>query len=427
MSKGLFRKVALERLASPEQLDQLVTVTNTRAWLSLLAVVVILVTVVSWGFYGNIPTRTYGQGILLESGGIYNLVHCGEGRLTDISVKAGDYVKRGDVLARVEQYPLVEEINDLNTKLAQLKGLKATVLGDVSNREAEIYRLQQVNKQNQGGVSGLTIDEEYNNLKHELIGARIEYLQKHINLEDKRADVERFTKLYESGAVPEVELTEEKTALALLELDTRATAVLVEKILSTIEAKARDIERDISKLQEKLKFDSTIVSEEDGRVIEVKANRGDIIETDMPIISIEKSSENDRGLEVVLYVPAEVGKNILPGMEAQISPTIVKKEEQGFLLGKVVSISEYPATPQGMLRTLGNQDLVKELSGRSVPLEVRIDLIVDKNTLSGFKWSSHQGPPLKLSSGTLCTGSVTVKEQKPVSLVIPVLKKYLPF
>jgi HlyD family secretion protein len=91
----------------------------------------------------------------------------------------------------------------------------------------------------------------------------------------------------------------------------------------------------------------------------------------------------------------------------------------------VVSVSEYPATSQGMLHTLGNEELVKAIAAQGASIELLIDLSVDDSTQSGFKWSSPQGPPVKINSGTLCYGSVKVREQRPFSLVIPALKKAL--
>lgn len=124
-------------------------------------------------------------------------------------------------------------------------------------------------------------------------------------------------------------------------------------------------------------------------------------------------------MEAVIYVPAEQGGIILPGMEAQISPTIVNKEEYGFMLGRVISVSEYPATTQSMMQTLGNENLVALLSGQGAPLMVRIDLIPDDSTESGYRWSSHGGPPMYIHSGTIVESAVITNREKPISKVIP--------
>ncbi|MCP3871222.1 MAG: NHLP bacteriocin system secretion protein, partial [Gammaproteobacteria bacterium] len=56
MSKAMFRKKALKKLSSPEQLDELLKVTTPHGWLALLALCAIVITIVLWGIFGRIPT-----------------------------------------------------------------------------------------------------------------------------------------------------------------------------------------------------------------------------------------------------------------------------------------------------------------------------------------------------------------------------------
>jgi HlyD family secretion protein len=72
MQKPIFRQAALERLSSPEQLDQLMQVTTPKGWLALIALAGLLVTAVILGFVGSIPVTVTGQCILLDGGGANN-------------------------------------------------------------------------------------------------------------------------------------------------------------------------------------------------------------------------------------------------------------------------------------------------------------------------------------------------------------------
>lgn len=65
MQVEIFRKVALDKMSSPEQLDRLPAVSNTRAWLALAAVAALLVVFIGWGFGGSIPVKVGGQGIFI--------------------------------------------------------------------------------------------------------------------------------------------------------------------------------------------------------------------------------------------------------------------------------------------------------------------------------------------------------------------------
>jgi HlyD family secretion protein len=55
---------------------------------------------------------------------------------------------------------------------------------------------------------------------------------------------------------------------------------------------------------------------------------------------------------------------------------------------------------------------------------VHADLEVDPSTASRYRWSSSNGPPLRIQSGTLATAHVIVSEKRPIELVIPLLRKH---
>ena len=83
-SNSIFRQVALERLSSPEQLDQIVQVTNPKSWLALLAIGALLVTAVTWGIIGRIPVEVSGSAILLNSGGVNNIISVQTGQIATL-------------------------------------------------------------------------------------------------------------------------------------------------------------------------------------------------------------------------------------------------------------------------------------------------------------------------------------------------------
>ena len=130
-------------------------------------------------------------------------------------------------------------------------------------------------------------------------------------------------------------------------------------------------------------------------------------------------------LEVLLYLPSEKVKTVRSGMEAQISPSIVKREEYGFIRGRVTYVGAFPASVDALMRNFQNQVLVQAITSEGTVTEVRVALDPSAGTISGFEWSSSKGPPITLTSGTLCTGLVVTREQKPVSLLLPFLKSKL--
>ena len=52
----LFRKKSLERISSPEQLDDYIKVTSVPVWIVLLAIVVILSGMLAWASFGTVES-----------------------------------------------------------------------------------------------------------------------------------------------------------------------------------------------------------------------------------------------------------------------------------------------------------------------------------------------------------------------------------
>jgi len=311
MKQNIFREISLKRLSSPEQLDQLMKVTSPKAWLALVSLGLLLASAIVWSFIGSIPTKITGHGILLNDGGVISLTHIASGQVIDLRLASGNRVKRGDVIARIEQPELVEKINESIVQLSEL----------TQHGKTELPEYQALQKQ----------------------------------IEQLRG-----------------------------ELDNR----------------------------------SQIISPIDGRILEMNMQKGSIVASGEVLATLEISSAAAR-LEAVLYVNAELAGKIRPGMEVQLSPTIVNKVEYGFMLGRVISIAEYPETARSMMQPLGNEILVSLLAGQDAPLKVQVDLIPDNSTKSGYKWSSPAGPPHVIPSGTLTYGAVVIANEKPINKVIP--------
>lgn len=56
MEQSIFRKSSLERVSSPEQLNDYIRVTNPGVWLVLAAVVILLAGACVWGVFGHLDT-----------------------------------------------------------------------------------------------------------------------------------------------------------------------------------------------------------------------------------------------------------------------------------------------------------------------------------------------------------------------------------
>src|SRR5246127_4017266 len=131
--RSIFRKAALERLSSPEQLDYLMSITSRAGGLAISAIGVILFLIVLWGFLGRVPDKVSGSGILIRGGAVYDVAAANDGFVTQVLVKPGDEVTSGQIVATMSQSELDLKIK---TTELELKGLQAQD-ADMTQRETK--------------------------------------------------------------------------------------------------------------------------------------------------------------------------------------------------------------------------------------------------------------------------------------------------
>ena len=117
----LFRKAALDKLASPERLDVLMQVTSPMGWMALTTVAGILVGVIVWSIFGSIPERINGEGVLLRGGANKEIRSTGSGTLSSLDLKEGQTITVGQVLGTIAAAGNNEEVNVARTKVQQLE------------------------------------------------------------------------------------------------------------------------------------------------------------------------------------------------------------------------------------------------------------------------------------------------------------------
>ncbi|MBN3878736.1 MULTISPECIES: NHLP bacteriocin system secretion protein [unclassified Nostoc] len=118
---NLFRKEALKRASSPEELDQIMQVVSPQKWLPLFTVGLLVTAGLFWSILGRIPITVTGTGIIVYPSKVASFQSPIAGRLRTVNVKVGDFVRRGDVLATLDQSELLKQLQLVRDKLTQLQ------------------------------------------------------------------------------------------------------------------------------------------------------------------------------------------------------------------------------------------------------------------------------------------------------------------
>ena len=120
--KQLFRKESLERLSSPEKLDQLMQVVDRQDWLPLSTLGALVVAAIVWSILGKIPVNVMSKGLLIIPRRVVNIQSPVEGQLKQLNVQAGDCIKKDEVIATIDPFDTRQKLQLEREKLAQLQG-----------------------------------------------------------------------------------------------------------------------------------------------------------------------------------------------------------------------------------------------------------------------------------------------------------------
>jgi HlyD family secretion protein len=410
-SERIFRKVALERLSSPEQLDQLVTLTSPIGWTAVLAIAALLATAIGWSIFGTLPTSVNGAGILVSRGGhVFDAMAPFSGTLISVA-DIGTVVKKGDHLASLDDTELRQNLQHAEEVVKE----KQADLASLQRNFAEQIDLKHRNAQAQR-----------DNLARIITAAekRRDFYQGLLSKQDKIVQQGFLTQRFQEEtrrSMDEADQAAREAHSDLLRLDAEESDLVGRRDMEVLAAEqaVNDARRHVDELKIQLSQATEIVSPLDGVVTELKATPGTVVAPGTPILSIETAGS---GLELLLYVPPEFGKKVAPGMDVRIELSTVKKEEFGTLLGRVVAVSDFPMTAEGMASVLQNPQLVTRFMEQGPPYAVRVELTPNATSASGYSWSGGPGPPVKLSSGTTVRASVTIDRRAPISLLLPLLK-----
>jgi HlyD family secretion protein len=415
MNGKIFRKVSLDRLASPEQLDQLMQITNPRGWIALAAFGALLATCIAWGIFGSVPDKIAGQGILIRTGGVFEVTTLSSGQVVDMAVRVGEEVDHGQVIARIAQPEIVRRVQaakaDLDAVAAEFERTRSFAARD------ERLRTESLSEREQSLTEGIRA-----------IRQSIQWLEEKGAGQEALVREGLITRQTLMNTRTELENAREKIRMQEGELRRAAVDRLAirNQLQKDVESSRFQMEQKRTALAEaeaELENSSKITSPYTGRVLEVMAEQGSVIGRGESILSLDLTGKAVKELEAVMYVAATHGKKIEPGMQIQITPATVRKEEYGMMMGRVTYVSDFPATTRGMSRVLKNDQLVATLSGGGAPYEVRADLLPDPTTPSRYRWSSSEGPPAEVRSGTLAGASITVHSKRPIALVLPILRR----
>jgi len=406
---SIYRPHALEKMSSPEQLDNLLVIVPSRAWLALVCLVILSLIVLAWAFLGSIAIKVQGRGIVMNQEGRLITVQAKVGgTIREIYVKAGEKVKKDQLLA------------DLFDAEEELKLIKARLKVENLTRDLTLLK-EEISKEYEAQSIAQESDLEAKKFSIEQLKTKVAELE-----EEQKSQ----SKLHNEGLISGTVLrdTNEKLSNAKIELETTKASIAtlqynIAKGYRTEEIKHK--EQDLFEaieakdlLETKLPYQK-VYSPADGTILGLLASQGDLIQPGTSIVWMEYASEAPTSYMIYGFFPVEKGKRILPGQQMQISLSTVESQEYGYLLGTVQEVSDYAVSKDSIAKVIHNKELVDYLAG-DVSAVFQVLITPDKNPSTGaYKWTSNKIPPVPITTGTVGNLQAIVKRIRPIYFIIP--------
>jgi len=389
MSEGLFRKAAIDKVSSPEQLDLLMRVTSPVGWLALLTVGLLIFAAGVWSVLGSITESVEGKGTFFKGDRLYDVKATMGGRIESLDVRPGDAVSVGQSIAKLRyEEASAEQRAAAAQTVAATEGERIAANQDIANSEREIARLN----------------------------------DDHRRLMLERDELRRLVSI---GSTTGPELTRKESEIS----ENRRQVGAHQSTIQAARAKLGSLPARVKATEAGIRGSAVVTSSESGHVFKVIKSEGETVPTGERLILIERASGPDQpcggDLHVLVYIPGSFATKVERGQPVRVSPVGVDKETYGYILGVVESVATEPTSTQDMTERLKNDQLVSQFQpgAGEAAYEARVCLTRDPaNQLNPFKWSFKQGRAMDARERFTCSVSIEVEQKKPYTYIVPMIR-----
>ncbi len=357
----------------------MLTIEQPKHWLILLTTLILLGFLIIWSIVGRIPTEAQGRSVSISSGGVLLVQSPSTGAITEILVQEGESVQKDMPLLKIANPKLESLITAIDATKFKIERLET--------EEALLSHALKINESlfQKGLIAKMTIDHSKSAL-----------MQKQIQIEEAKSSLDNlFTDLELNSFTNDETFLEQR---AILENPTQSV--------------------DFKEVEEAL---TTVLSPSDGIALEVLVNTGELVNAKQSILWMEYPPKPDKPALFIGTLPAESMGHLKEGLRVLIEPASVNPREYGAIIGKIEEIYPYPVSKQELMQSIGNTQIVEFLLAKGpAKTQITISPNLDPETPSGYEWTSGEGPPFEISSGTICKIRVIIDEQPPISYLIPI-------
>ncbi len=149
---------------------------------------------------------------------------------------------------------------------------------------------------------------------------------------------------------------------------------------------------------------SILTSTVEGTVISTKVDN-EPFEAFEPIVSvIDDSGDDTQRSMLIAYIDNAGQRDLRVGMGAQVWPEDEKRDEIGYVKGRVLRIDRYPVSAEAVRQALKSDDLASRLlASGEMMYRVNIELLPSPKDPTKLDWSFGEPDDVSMEVGTYCS------------------------
>lgn len=370
-----------------------------------------------WALFCPIPTEVRGEGVLIypENAGVLDARAAGQVRR--LLVRAGEPVRRGQVLMEIALPVQEKQLMQQKGNLALLEGQNAQL------DERDTLRLQAERATLDTALAKLEQDRRrYESLQSTYAGKlrNLEWLAKREVVAPLSSEVVGAEQgLTSTGANLDQIRIEEKRVLS----DYEKVKLAVETEALQRRYRIEDLRREIRVTEARLGFDGRVLAERDGRVLDLQVIEGQTVGMGQRLGTIGRGQVDDASagkLKAVAFFSPADARRLPIGLPVEVVPLWNQRGRFGGIEGKVKHVLTLPATEEDISTTIGNPQLAASLVKNGPVMRAEIELVRDPASRDGYRWTLSRGSGVfPVREGLTVSTFAYVEWRTPLSYIVP--------
>ena len=357
----------------------------------------------------KVPIKVSGTAVIWSDEGVLQVAAKDPGSVTSLSVKVGDRIKIGQVVAVLDQSRVKDQLQSVHAKLKVLneyiKDIKVLQSNDLKKRR-EIREK----------VDGLIDSSEILNEKRlERLNLRKNelkklYVDELIQFDQYHSFIDRIEEA-EARIIGEQRLEVNEFKEENLKYSSEARELLQKQL------EADQLSTEVTLLENQLAGQGVLKALISGTVVEIATSVGDYLNPGSPVILVQPDTNEDK-MNFVLFISSEQVKPVSAGMRTELELSAFPPTKYGKLVAEVTDISPMPLSSSGLMKELRNDQLVARLTQEGSPFMVNVEILRDEVT-GDFLWSSATKQKRQLQVGMVGKGSIITRYERLAWLLLP--------